>query len=98
CLRPFGMFASYGSASGGVDSFNLALLAQKGSLFAARPTLFTFLADRDRLEKMARDLFAVVTSGEVKIAVSGSAPLADAARVHAAMEARQTTGAMLLIP
>jgi NADPH2:quinone reductase len=98
CLRPFGMFASYGSASGGIESFNLALLAQKGSLFATRPTLFTFLADRERLDKMARDLFAVVSSGDVTIDVAARAPLADAARAHAAMEARQTTGSTVLVP
>ena len=98
CLRPFGMFASYGSASGGIEAFNLALLSQKGSLFATRPTLFTFLADRGRLDKMARDLFAVVSSGEVKIGVAARAPLADAARVHVALEARQTTGSMVLVP
>ena len=98
CLRPFGMFASYGSASGGIESFNLALLAQKGSLFATRPTLFTFLADRARLDKMARDLFAVVSSGDVKIGIAARAPLADAARIHAALEARQTTASMVLVP
>jgi NADPH2:quinone reductase len=98
CLRPFGMFASYGSASGGIESFNLALLAQKGSLFATRPTLFTFLADRARLDKMARDLFAVVSSGDVKIAVAARAPLAEAARLHAALEARQTTASLVLVP
>jgi NADPH2:quinone reductase len=98
CLRPFGMFASYGSASGGIDSFNLALLAQKGSLFATRPTLFTFLAERERLEKMARDLFAVVSAGDVSISLATRAPLADAARVHAALEARQTTGSTVLLP
>jgi NADPH2:quinone reductase len=98
CLRPFGMFASFGSASGGIESFNLALLAQKGSLFATRPTLFTFLADRARLDKMARDLFAVVASGEVKIGVAARAPLAEAARIHAALEARQTTASMVLVP
>jgi NADPH2:quinone reductase len=98
CLRPFGMFASFGSASGGIESFNLALLAQKGSLFATRPTLFTFLPDRERLEKMARDLFAVISSGAVRIDVAARAPLADAARVHAALEARQTTGSMILVP
>ena len=98
CLRPFGVFASYGSASGGVESFNLAVLAQKGSLFVTRPTLFTFLADRERLDKMARELFAVVASGAVKIHSPATAPLADAARVHAALEARQTAGATVLIP
>ncbi|MGD0183805.1 MAG: quinone oxidoreductase [Roseiarcus sp.] len=98
CLRPFGMFASYGSASGGIEAFNIALLSQKGSLFVTRPTLFTFLAERERLDKMARDLFAVVASGDVKIGVTARAPLADAARVHAALEARQTTASTVLVP
>src|SRR6202044_3163686 len=57
CLRPFGVFASFGSASGPVEAFNLSLLGPKGSLFATRPTLFTFLADRSRLETMAKELF-----------------------------------------
>jgi NADPH2:quinone reductase len=92
------MFASFGSASGGVESFNLALLAQKGSLFVTRPTVFTFVADRARLEKMARELFAVVASGKVKIPPPTEAALADAARVHAALEARQTTGTTVLLP
>ena len=69
CLRPFGMFVSFGSASGGIEAFNLGLLAQKGSLFATRPTLFTFLADRARAEKMARDLFRVVANGDVEIRI-----------------------------
>ena len=60
CLRPFGVFASFGSASGAVEAFNIGLLAQKGSLFATRPTLTTFMADRALAEKMARDLFRVV--------------------------------------
>ena len=98
CLRPFGVFASFGSASGGIESFNLALLAQKGSLFVTRPTLFTFIADRARLEKMTRELFAVVASGKVKIPPPTEAPLAAAARVHAALEARQTTGSTVLLP
>jgi len=81
CLRPFGIFASYGSASGAVEAFNLGILGQKGSLFATRPTLFTFLADRSRLETMAAELFAILTSGKVKIEVSEVAPLAEAARI-----------------
>ncbi len=98
CLRPFGVFASYGSASGGVEGFNLGLLAQKGSLFATRPTLFTFLNDRERLVAMARELFAVVGSGDVEIHIAERAPLADAARIHAALEARSTTASLVLIP
>ena len=98
CLRPFGVFASYGSASGPVEAFNLSILGGKGSLFATRPTLFTFLADRARLETMARELFEVVGSGAVKIEVSEAAPLADAARVHRDLEGRKTTASIVLIP
>jgi NADPH2:quinone reductase len=98
CLRPFGMFASFGSASGPVEAFNLGLLGQKGSLFATRPTLFTFLADRARLETMARELFEVVGSGVVKVEISDREPLAEAARVHRDLESRRTTGSVVLIP
>lgn len=98
CLQPFGVFASYGSASGPIDAFNLGLLGGKGSLFATRPTLFTFLADRTRLEKMARDLFRVVAAGDVKIGISEVAPLADVARIHAALEGRDTTASIVLKP
>ena len=98
CLRPFGTFASYGSASGPVEGFSLAMLSQRGSLFATRPTLFTFLADRNRLERMARDLFRVVQSGDVKISVASRMPLAEAARAHEALEARATTGSAILLP
>jgi NADPH:quinone reductase len=97
-LKPFGVFASYGSASGPVEGFNLALLAQKGSLFATRPTLFTFLADRTRLEQMACDLFRVVQSGAVKISISSRVPLAEAASAHLALEGRETTGSTILLP
>ncbi len=98
CLRPFGMFASFGSASGGIEGFNLALLGQKGSLFATRPTLFTFLADRGRLEKMTRDLFRAVGNGEVKIRIGKRLPLAEASKAHILLEARETTGSTVLIP
>jgi len=98
CLRPFGVFASFGSASGPVEAFNLGLLGQKGSLFATRPTLFTFLADRNRLDTMAKELFEVVGAGVVKVAISESAPLAEAARVHRDLEGRRTTASIVLIP
>ena len=98
CLKPFGVFVSFGSASGGIEAFNLGLLAQKGSLFATRPTLFTFMADRARAEKMARDLFRVVGRGEVKIRVGRKWPLAEAAEAHAALEGRETTGSLILTP
>ncbi len=96
CLRPFGLFASFGSASGGVEAFDLGLLGRKGSLYATRPTLFTFMADRARLEKMARDLFRVVGNGEVTIHIGRTWPLAEAAEAHRALEARETTGSVVL--
>jgi NADPH:quinone reductase len=98
CLRPLGVFASYGSASGPIESFNIGLLSQKGSLFATRPTLFTFLADKSRYERMARDLFSVLRSGAVKVKVGARIPLAEAARAHVALEARETTGSTVLLP
>jgi len=98
CLRPFGVFASFGSASGPVEAFNLGLLGQKGSLYATRPTLFTHIADRARLERMARELFAVVGAGVVKVEISERAPLAEAARVHRELEGRRTTASIVLIP
>ncbi len=98
CLAPFGVFASYGSASGPVEAFNIGLLAQKGSLFATRPTLFSFMADRLRLETMARELFEVVGSGVVKVDISERAPLAEAARVHRDLEGRRTTASIVLTP
>jgi NADPH:quinone reductase len=96
CLAPFGVFASFGSSSGPVSAFDIGLLARKGSLFATRPTLYTFMADRARLEKMARDLFRVVASGDVSIQIGRRLPLGEAAEAHRALEARETTGSIVL--
>ncbi|HMB11159.1 quinone oxidoreductase [Saliniramus sp.] len=98
CLRPFGMFASFGNASGAIEAFNLGLLAQKGSLYATRPTLFTHIAKRADLEEVAGELFDVVASGAVKIPVHHRAKLADAVDVHKALEGRETTGATVMSP
>ncbi len=98
CLRPFGVFVSFGAASGPIEAFNIGLLAQKGSLYATRPTLFTHTAKRETLEEMARELFDVVERGVVKIPVHARARLQEAADVHRALESRQTTGATVLIP
>jgi NADPH2:quinone reductase len=98
CLKPFGMFVSFGSASGPIEAFNLSLLAEKGSLFATRPSLHTYTAKREDLEKMARELFRAVSSGAVKIPLHRMAPLDDAVNVHRALEGRETTGATVLIP
>lgn len=98
CLRPFGMFVSFGSASGQIEAFNLGLLSTKGSLYATRPSLHTYTAKREDLEKMARELFRVVASGAVKIPLHRTMPLEEVVNAHRALEGRETTGATVLIP
>ena len=98
CLRPLGTFVSFGSSSGQVDGFNIGLLQQKGSLFATRPTLFHYIAKREDLDKMARDLFKVVSNGDVKIPIHRRYRLDEVAEAHRALEARETTGSAVLIP
>jgi NADPH2:quinone reductase len=98
CLKPFGMFVNFGSASGPIDAFNIGILAQKGCLYATRPTLFAHTAKREILLAMATDLFQVVSSGRVKIPVHARLPLTQAAEAHRKLEARETTGATILVP
>ncbi len=98
CLRPMGMMVSFGQASGPVAPLDLSLLAAKGSLFLTRPSLMTYTAKREDLLAHAADLFAVVQSGAVKIAVNQTYPLAEAAQAHRDLEARKTTGATILVP
>ena len=98
CLRPMGMWVLFGQSSGVIQNFDMNILAQKGSLFATRPTLFTYAAKRDALEKMAAELMDVVKKGVVKIEVKQEFPLAKAADAHRALEGRQTSGATVLVP
>lgn len=98
CLKPFGLFVSYGSASGPIAAFDLGLLAQKGSLFATRPSLFTHIAKRRDYEEMTDDLIHAIKRGYAHFEPPVSFPLAEAAQVHAALESRATSGAMVLIP
>ena len=98
CLRPLGMFVSFGSASGQVDAFNINILQAKGSLFATRPTLNTYAAKREDLLAIAADLFAVVGTGAVKIPINQKYPLRDAAKAHHDLESRMTTGSSILLP
>lgn len=97
-LKPLGMFACFGQSSGVIPPFDLGLLAQKGSLFATRPTLFNYVAKRADLEKTANDLFDVVASGAVKIEINQSYALKDVRKAHEELEARKTTGASILLP
>ncbi len=96
CLKPKGLWASFGNASGPVPPFELTAL--KGSLFATRPSLFAYTASRQDLVANAEDLFSMVASGKINIAVNHRYPLSAAAEAHRALEARQTTGSIVLVP
>jgi NADPH2:quinone reductase len=98
CIRPLGMFVSFGSAAGPIEAFNMNLLQFKGSLFATRPTLNTYAAKRTDLLAIANELFAVVGSGAVKIPINQTYALRDAAKAHRDLESRNTTGASILVP
>jgi NADPH:quinone reductase len=97
CLAPHGFAVLFGQSSGAVEPLNLGLLAQKGSLFVTRPTLFTYGAKRENLVAMGKELFDVVQSGAVKIEVRQTYPLKDAAKAHADLAARKTTGSTVLL-
>ena len=96
CLRPLGLFASFGSASGKIENFDVGMLAPKGSLYVTRPTLATYTSDPENLRKMARDLMRVVAKGQVNIPLHATAPLDDAVAVHRSLESRATTGSTVL--
>jgi NADPH2:quinone reductase len=98
CLQPRGMFVLFGAASGPVPPFDIGLLAQKGSLFATRPTLFTYAATRAELTAMADDMFALVRDGRIRSEPRQRFALSDAAGAHIALEARGTVGATILVP
>lgn len=97
-LQPRGLFVSFGNSSGPVPPFELALLSQRGSLYATRPTLGHYVATREELERAANGLFDVVQSGAVKININQTYDLRDAAQAHSDLEARKTTGTTVLIP
>jgi len=98
CIRPLGMFVSFGSSSGQIDAFNINILQTKGSLFATRPTLNTYAAKREDLLAIANVLFDVVGKGAVKIPINQKYALRDAAKAHRDLEGRATTGSSILIP
>ena len=97
-LRPFGLLASFGNASGPVPPFAPGVLGAKGSLYLTRATLFSHMASREATQRMADDLFAVVQSGAVQIRIDQRYPLAEVARAHVALEARDTTACSVLLP
>lgn len=97
CLKPLGFMISFGNASGPVPPFELAKLAQKGSLKITRPTLFAHIGDHATCQQMAAELFQKVTSGAVKIRIDQRFALDDVAEAHRTLEARKTTGQTVLI-
>lgn len=97
-LKPLGMMVSFGNASGPVPPISPLVLAQKGSLFLTRPTLFSYTRTTALLDETARGLFDVIASGAVKIAAPTPYKLANAAQAHRDLEARKTTGSLVLIP
>ena len=96
CLRPFGLMASFGNASGPVAPFSPGILGTKGSLYVTRQTLFSHITTRESTQEMADELFAMVTSGKVKIRIDQRFALADVAEAHRSLEARKTTGCTIL--
>jgi NADPH:quinone reductase len=96
CLAPLGLMVSFGQSSGAIGPVDIGILAAKGSLFLTRPTLNTYTATREDLLTASRDLFEVVQSGAVKIAVNQTYPLREAARAHRDLQDRKTTGQTVL--
>ncbi len=97
-LRPRGYLVLYGAASGPVPPFELQRLAAGGSLFITRPTLGSYIATRDELLQRAGDLFRWIAEGRLRVRIGGTYPLAEAAKAHEDLEARGTTGKLLLLP
>jgi NADPH2:quinone reductase len=98
CLKPRGLLVSFGNASGPVKSFELGLLAAKGSLYVTRPTVMNYMADDEELAEASRDLIEVVKSGKVRIPINQRYSLAEVAKAHRDLEARATTGTTILLP
>lgn len=97
-LAPLGLFVSFGNSSGPVPPFDGALLAQKGSLFFTRPTLMHYVTTAAELDAGAGELFDLVQRGDIRIQKPRAFPLAQAAEAHRALESRQTTGSLVLVP
>lgn len=97
CLQPMGLMVTFGQSSGPIPPLDTAILAAKGSLFLTRPSLFTYIAKREDLLHAAAELFSVVRSGAVRIAVNQTYPLKDAAQAHRDLEARKTTGSTVFL-
>jgi len=98
CLRPRGLLALFGGSSGAVPPFDLIALSQKGSLYVTRPTLVNYIATREELMSRSGAVFAMISSGKLKLRIAHTYPLAEAQRAHRELEGRKTTGKLLLLP
>jgi NADPH:quinone reductase len=98
CLAPRGLMVSFGQASGPVAPLDPTVLAQKGSLYLTRPTVFTFISSRDGLLRAYQELLDKVLSGAIRIDIKHRYPLSAAARAHEDLESRKTVGPLILIP
>lgn len=98
CLRPLGMMVTFGQSAGPVEPLDTQELSKRGSLFLTRPTLFTYVAQRADLLRSAGELFDMVESGKLRIEVNQTYALRDAARAHADLAERRTTGSTVLLP
>jgi NADPH2:quinone reductase len=96
CLKPLGMMVTFGQSSGPNAPLDPLLLSAKGSLYLTRPTLATYIAKRPDLEWRASDLFNWIASGKLKIRIDKAYPLSDAAQAQRDLEARKTTGKLIL--
>ena len=98
CLRPKGLMVSFGNASGSVKDVDLGILSAKGSLFVTRPTLFSYTSTQEALQAAADDLFATIAAGGIALPEPKVYPLSDAVQAHKDLEARATTGSLILRP
>jgi NADPH2:quinone reductase len=92
------LLVSFGNASGPVTGVNLGILAQKGSLYVTRPALASYANNAENVQAMANELFALISSGQIKVEINQRLPLSEAAKAQADLAARRTTGSTILLP
>ncbi|HET6648370.1 MAG TPA: quinone oxidoreductase, partial [Pyrinomonadaceae bacterium] len=97
-LRPRGYLVLFGGASGAVPPFDLIQLSKHGSLFLTRPTLHNYIATREELEQRSGDVLQMIASGDLKLRIHKTYPLAQTREAHRDLEGRKTSGKLLLIP
>jgi NADPH2:quinone reductase len=98
CLRPRGLMALYGGSSGAVPPFDLIRLSTMGSLYVTRPTLKDYVQTREELERRASDVLGWVAEGKLKVRIGQRYSLAEAQQAHIDLQARKTTGKVLIVP